>query len=483
MRQHDSSYHADRDVPDDEVTSEFWGSTRAWVSRQHRTVDAAQPRADCAPADTTGSLRAIRDGLAAFRPSLRSHATGEIERTRQHGTSPRPFEFARDATLGELASGWSADDDDPLPVRHPRPALVATEVHQLIGDRFAADDDHDVEFDVEFDIDVDDDFDVVPLTPVASRTASVGFSAVDPLLLRLGVLVMALILLVPLALSLRPHDEGAIVTEPGSTVPAAGDAPAIVAAASPTSAAPPATGAPFATEVVSNKAVAESSGRGVSARAGEAESASSTTPSVGDVVQSEIASSGDEPVTVSASAERILPLCPQTYEAGVGDSWYRIADAAGITPSALLSENRATVDTVILPGDEICLPADATIPTQPTTTTAAPIATAPSTTAPPTTQPPSPATPAEAQQIIRDVWPDELEEKALAIAWRESGYVATAYNGWCCYGLFQIYWTVHRSWLDDLGITSADDLLDARANAEAALELYRRAGGWGPWGG
>ena len=333
------------------------------------------------------------------------------------------------------------------------------------------------------EFDVDDEFDVVPLTPVASRPASVGLSAVDPLLLRLGVLVMALILLVPLALSLRPHDEGAIVTEPGATVPAAGDAPAIVAAASPTSAAPPATGAPFASEVVSNNVVAQSSGSGISAKTGDAGSVASTTPTVGDVVQAEIDNSGDEPVTVSASAERILPLCPQTYEAGVGDSWYRIADAAGITPSALLSENRATVDTVILPGDEICLPADATIPAQPTTTTAAPTTTAPATTAPPTTQPPSPATPAEAQQIIRDVWPDELEEKALAIAWRESGYVATAYNGWCCYGLFQIYWTVHRSWLDDLGITSADDLLDARANAEAALELYRRAGGWGPWGG
>ena len=90
---------------------------------------------------------------------------------------------------------------------------------------------------------------------------------------------------------------------------------------------------------------------------------------------------------------------------------------------------------------------------------------------------------AEAQQIIRDVWPDELEDKALEIAWRESNYIPTAYNGWCCYGLFQIYWSVHVSWLDDYGIYSSTDLFDARKNATAAYALYQRAGGWGPWGG
>ena len=91
---------------------------------------------------------------------------------------------------------------------------------------------------------------------------------------------------------------------------------------------------------------------------------------------------------MSASAERLAAECPQTYEAGPADSWYRIADAAGITPSALLNENGATVDTVILPGDDICLPAGGTVPTQPTVTTAAPDTTA----APATTEAPSPTT-------------------------------------------------------------------------------------------
>jgi hypothetical protein len=42
---------------------------------------------------------------------------------------------------------------------------------------------------------------------------------------------------------------------------------------------------------------------------------------------------------------------------------------------------------------------------------------------------------------------------------------------------------VHRAWLGDIGITSADQLYDPTLNARAAFALYERAGGWGPWGG
>ena len=90
------------------------------------------------------------------------------------------------------------------------------------------------------------------------------------------------------------------------------------------------------------------------------------------------------------------------------------------------------------------------------------------------------ATPEEVQQIIRDVWPDELEERALEIAFRESRYVPTAKN-FCCYGIFQIYWTVHDVWLVDIGITDDQQLYDPATNARAAYALYQRAGGWGPW--
>ena len=78
------------------------------------------------------------------------------------------------------------------------------------------------------------------------------------------------------------------------------------------------------------------------------------------------------------------------------------------------------------------------------------------------------------------MWPDDLEEQALRIAWRESGYNPRAQN-YCCSGLFQIYYDVHASWLAELGINSAEDLYDPHVNATAAYALYQRSGGWEPW--
>jgi hypothetical protein len=89
---------------------------------------------------------------------------------------------------------------------------------------------------------------------------------------------------------------------------------------------------------------------------------------------------------------------------------------------------------------------------------------------------------AEAVAIIRSVWPDDLEERAIEIAWRESNHRSNVNNS-CCYGLFQIHWEAHRSWLSSMGVTSAWQLYDAKTNAVAAYTLYQRAGGFGPWGG
>jgi len=92
----------------------------------------------------------------------------------------------------------------------------------------------------------------------------------------------------------------------------------------------------------------------------------------------------------------------------------------------------------------------------------------------------TPPAPAETpEQIIRDVWPDQLEEHALRIAYRESRFVPTVRN-YCCYGLFQIHWKAHRSWLIPLGITGPEQLFDARTNALVAYALYQVAG-WAPW--
>lgn len=94
------------------------------------------------------------------------------------------------------------------------------------------------------------------------------------------------------------------------------------------------------------------------------------------------------------------------------------------------------------------------------------------------------------EDIIRNAWPDDLEDRAIAIATRESRLQPGVKNA-CCYGLFQIHWGAHHSWLAGLGIFSASQLYDAETNARAAYALYQRAdaangdngNGWGPWGG
>jgi hypothetical protein len=117
----------------------------------------------------------------------------------------------------------------------------------------------------------------------------------------------------------------------------------------------------------------------------------------------------------------------------------------------------------------------------------APVATAAPTTAPPPPPPPPPTQPprgswSEAQiiQIIRDVFPDDIEEKAIAIAHRESRFDPYAQN-FCCTGLFQIYGDVHEKLINSLGFTVAQ-LTDPLVNCVVALTLYQRSG-WAPWGG
>jgi hypothetical protein len=188
--------------------------------------------------------------------------------------------------------------------------------------------------------------------------------------------------------------------------------------------------------------------------------------------------------------------CGARYELAAGDYWIRIADAAGVSLTELLEVNSASVDTVLVPGRSICLPVGAATPAPPATVAPATAPTAPVTTAaprrpattvapaPPTTVAPRPsAVPqSRAAEIIRAVWPDDIEERALEIAWRESNHRSNV-NNWCCYGLFQIHWEAHRSWLATIGVTSVSQLYDPTVNANAAYVLYQRSGGFGPWGG
>jgi hypothetical protein len=159
--------------------------------------------------------------------------------------------------------------------------------------------------------------------------------------------------------------------------------------------------------------------------------------------------------------------CATTYAAKQGDSWWSIAERHGLPLKRVLTLNKATTTTKILIGDNVCV-ARAANKKQPQAT-------------------PAPKrvkySQAEVIQIIRDEWPDELEERALKIAFRESKFnpYAIGIPNNCCYGLFQIYYRWHKDWLPNVGITTAEQLLDPRLNAKAAYRMYQRNGGWGPW--
>ena len=152
-----------------------------------------------------------------------------------------------------------------------------------------------------------------------------------------------------------------------------------------------------------------------------------------------------------------------TYVVEAGDSLFGISRALGVPFASLLSANGLTAASLILPGRALTVPSASAAP--------------PSTTSPSIA--PSAVSRAEAERIIREVWPDALEQRAVDIARRESGLRPTAQNS-CCVGLFQIYYDVHSAWLAGLGIGSRHALFDAHANARAALALYQQAG-WAPW--
>jgi len=491
-RSHDESSNSSG-VPGRDLNAQFWGSSPAW--------------------STTGRPRRTR---------RTGDQTGPVARTRRHGDRTGqipfvpavpieeplidPFDFGLDGVGYEPAPGIAgrrSETHDPASFRgHGAAQTKPIELIELEERPLRR-----------------------PGDPVSSLAARLGLGAVDPLLLRLGVIVMVGVLLVPLAMGLRPDSSTRSVrTEPTAapstdlTAPGAvpvveavapglvtgdgtGSQPAHPTSAEPASApttSPPAAEIAVATEQpVTTASVADFA---ESADGSESDVADSADDSELDVAETLQAPQGvTQPASGAAEADEpanvVAPVCQLSYTVAAGDYWIRIADSAGITLAKLLQTNRATVQTPMYPGDDICLPNGATLPAPPTTTIAAPPPTrpvtatpttiaAPTTTAPPPPSPVATAPPAPGviEAIIREVWPDDIEDKALEIAWRESGHRPGVKN-WCCYGLFQIHWTAHRSWLDDVGIKSATQLLDARTNVRAAYALYLRSGGWGPWGG
>jgi hypothetical protein len=155
--------------------------------------------------------------------------------------------------------------------------------------------------------------------------------------------------------------------------------------------------------------------------------------------------------------------CMTSHLAKRGDSWWSIAEKHGVSLNKVLSLNGATPSTKILVGDSVCVVKAAEKTKRPARTVT--------------------YKPKAVIQIIREEWPDELEERAIQIARRESKlvpHVVGIPNG-CCYGLFQIYYRWHKTWLPQVGVNNPDQLLDPRLNARAAYRLYQRNNGWGPW--
>ncbi len=325
---------------------------------------------------------------------------------------------------------------------------------------------------------------------------------VDPLLAKLGVIAIVATLATPLFLSLRSGADDATLESAAETIaaPTISTDTSVVdtAVAAPEPRVSPSTAAPTSPAAAPTPAPSTA----------EVERADELAAPV-DQDDATVALSDETTTRAASEATTGEQICAIDYDVVEGDFWLRLADGAGVPIEELLEANAASPDTPLYPGTTICLPAGSSTPPPPTvpattappttqapTTTAAPTtteapapATAPPTTAAPQSAPPavtdspgSNASPEQVQQIIRDIWPDELEDRAIEIARIESRWIPTADNGWCCHGVFQIYWTVHQGWLADFGVTSLEQLYDPVINTRMALEIYNRAGGWGPWG-
>ena len=70
-----------------------------------------------------------------------------------------------------------------------------------------------------------------------------------------------------------------------------------------------------------------------------------------------------ESPTVTAASR----TCASTYVVLPGDSWYGIADRAGVAPGLIAGSNGVTVQEPLVPGDELCLPSGVVVapPTTP----------------------------------------------------------------------------------------------------------------------
>ena len=469
----------------------FWGGERDWTDSHRR--QSREGRTSIGDKLRTGMNSVLDVGAAGGRQHGDSGKTPVVEPSAKLDTiepSPQPDATRHAAaalSIGELAMPWESGVHEPtMPVERVNAAVAEPppefDAAPLEKGPLPADDGADAAWGQEW----------------APETYAVPppRGGIDPLLAKLGVVAVVLTLLVPFVLSLRGESDNRLVGA-SEEVATLGDLDLSEDG-----------------EGVSDGATTAADGADES---GDQSSESGSVAGYGDQSSGSAAGASESTKAAETVDEPTAEeSCAVDYDVVDGDYWLRLSEGAGVPLSELLDANAASANTPLYPGGSICLPAGSSTPPPPsapsTEATAAStssgssssggssassassssssgsssrsVATTPATTRPPpppSTQPPPPP-PEVVEQVIRDVWPDELEDKALAIAWRESNYSTTAKN-YCCYGLFQMYWSVHKSWLSGIGITSANQLYDAETNARAAYTLYQRAGGWGPWGG
>ena len=341
----------------------------------------------------------------------------------------------------------------------------------------------------------------VPVISSVTEGVRQATGHVDPLLRRMGVLAIAVALCVPVAMTLRSGDERSALQPQSSTVATGGATAAATDTATDAAVIEATPGqAPADEASATQQAATQQVAAQPAATAADGAQPSATvaaTPAAGATVSNTISSA--PPVAApnaleAAAPAATAPVCAKKYEVVAGDYWILIAKKVSVSLNEVLAANNATTGTALYPGRTVCLPAGPSAPTTaapattaaPPTTAKATAATTATTVKPSATSTPAAAAPkasytrAEVEAIIRQVWPDDLENEAVRIATRESNLIPGVRN-YCCFGLFQLYYNVHKSWLAQMGVTSAEQLYDPLINSYVAYAMYLKAGGWGPW--
>jgi hypothetical protein len=270
-----------------------------------------------------------------------------------------------------------------------------------------------------------------------------------PLTARLVLMVVAFLLLIPIA---------GIIRGSGTNVVRSGGLPGAAVGADPLVSATTA-------EAVAGPAPSSSASSSAATFVPASSASSTSAPAAASVASGDLSAASTAAPTTAAKRTTTTPA---TTAAKKTTRTTTATTAAKKAPATTAATKSTSPPSTKAPATTA---ASSPPKTQPTTTTTAAAAPAP---------PPNSYSKAQVEAIIRSVWPADQADEAVRIAKRESNLVPTVRN-WCCYGLFQIYFKMNQPALAAVGVTSPEQLYDPRVNAEAAYAMYQRSG-WAPWG-